>query len=79
MCLSAGPDRCGKSRLPPPGFDPRTVQPAASRKYDKTLMNLILLKSRYTKFRRSSLCEYPAQLVSQMLVLHELVARAIHS
>jgi hypothetical protein len=24
--LSAGLDRCGKSR-PPPGFDPRTVQP----------------------------------------------------
>jgi hypothetical protein len=26
----AGLDRCGKSR-PPPGFDPRTVQPVASR------------------------------------------------
>jgi len=25
----AGLDRCGKSR-PPPGFDPRTVQPVAS-------------------------------------------------
>jgi len=25
-----GVDRCGKSRLPP-GFDPRTVQPVASR------------------------------------------------
>ena len=28
--LRAGLDRCGKSR-PPPGFDPRTVQPIASR------------------------------------------------
>ena len=27
----AGLDGCGKSR-PPPGFDPRTVQPVASRK-----------------------------------------------
>ena len=26
----AGLDRCGKSRLPP-GFDPQTVQPVASR------------------------------------------------
>ena len=26
----AGLDRCGKSR-PPPGFDPRTVRPVASR------------------------------------------------
>jgi len=26
----AGVDKCGKSRLPP-GFDPRTVQPTASR------------------------------------------------
>jgi hypothetical protein len=29
----AGPDRCGKSR-PPPGFDPLTVQPVASRYTD---------------------------------------------
>ena len=29
----AGQDRCGKSR-PPPGFDPRTVQPVASRYTD---------------------------------------------
>ena len=29
----AGVDRCGKSRLPP-GFDPRTVQPVASRYTD---------------------------------------------
>jgi hypothetical protein len=28
--LKAGQDRCGKSR-PPPGIDPRTVQPVASR------------------------------------------------
>jgi hypothetical protein len=31
----AGLDKCGKSRpLPPPGFDPRTVQPVASRYTD---------------------------------------------
>jgi len=29
----AGLERCGKSR-PPPGFDPRTVQPVASRYTD---------------------------------------------
>ena len=29
----AGLDMCGKSR-PPPGFDPRTVQPVASRYTD---------------------------------------------
>ena len=29
----AGLDRCGKSR-PPPGMDPRTVQPVASRYTD---------------------------------------------
>ena len=33
MGLRAGLDRCGKSR-PPPGFDPRTVQPVASRYAD---------------------------------------------
>ena len=27
----AGQDGCGKSRPPPPGFNPRTVQPVASR------------------------------------------------
>ena len=32
MGVRAGLDRCGKSRPPPhPGFDPRTVQPVASR------------------------------------------------
>ena len=30
----AGLDGCGKSRPPPPGFDPRTVQPVASRYTD---------------------------------------------
>ena len=29
-----GLDRCGKSRPPPPGFDPRTVQPVATRYSD---------------------------------------------
>ena len=32
----AGLDRCGKSR-PPPGFDPRTVQPVASRYTDSVI------------------------------------------
>jgi hypothetical protein len=31
--VGAGLDRCGKSRVPP-GFDPRTVQPVASRYTD---------------------------------------------
>jgi len=31
--LRAGLDKCGKSR-PPPGFDPRTVQPVGSRYTD---------------------------------------------
>jgi len=29
--LRTGLDMCGKSRPPPPGFDPRTVQPVVSR------------------------------------------------
>ena len=33
MGPTAGLNRCGKSR-PPPGFDPRTVQPVASRYTD---------------------------------------------
>ena len=33
MGLRSGLDSCGKSR-PPPGFDPRTVQPVASRYTD---------------------------------------------
>ena len=33
MGLRAGLDWCGKSR-PPPGFDPRTVQPVGSRYSD---------------------------------------------
>jgi hypothetical protein len=32
----AGLDGCGKSR-PPPGFDPRTVQPVASRYTDSAI------------------------------------------
>ena len=39
----AGLDRCGKSR-PPLGFDPRTVQPVASRCTDYT--------TRYTDLER---------------------------
>jgi hypothetical protein len=34
MGPSTGLDWCGKSRPPPPGFDPRTVQPVASRYTD---------------------------------------------
>ena len=35
MGTRAGLDKCGKSRPPPPpGFDPRTVQPVASRYTD---------------------------------------------
>jgi hypothetical protein len=34
--LRGGLDRCGKSR-PPPGFDPRTVQPVASRYTDDAI------------------------------------------
>ena len=33
---TAGLDRCGKSR-PPPGFDPRTVQPVANRYTNYTI------------------------------------------
>ena len=33
VCLGAGMDRCGKIS-PPPGFDPRTSQPVASRYTD---------------------------------------------
>jgi hypothetical protein len=44
----AGLDRCGKSR-PPPGFDPRTIQPVASRCTDyatrPTTESQVLLKS----------------------------------
>ena len=36
----AGLDGCGKSR-PPPGFDPRTVQPVASRYTDWAIRPLI--------------------------------------
>ena len=38
----AGLDRCGKSR-PPPGFDPRTVQPVASRYTDYATRPTILI------------------------------------
>jgi hypothetical protein len=50
MGLGAGLDRCGKSGLPL-GFDPRTVQPAASRMFNEILMNLIrkLLKKILTR------------------------------
>ena len=40
MGLRAGLDRCGKSR-PPPGFDPRTAQPVASRYTDYANMGLV--------------------------------------
>ena len=42
MGLRAGLDGCGKSR-PPPGFDPRTVQPAASRYTDYVMPASIII------------------------------------
>ena len=44
VCPRAGMDRCGKSR-PPPGFDPRTVQPVASRYTDWATRPTIILFS----------------------------------
>jgi hypothetical protein len=38
----AGLDECGRSR-PPPGFDPRTVQPVASRYTDRAIPAHIVL------------------------------------
>jgi hypothetical protein len=43
----AGMDRCGKSR-PPPGFDPRTVQPVASRYTDYATLPTVI----YIPFRK---------------------------
>jgi len=46
----AGLDRCGKSG-PPPGFDPRTAQPVASRYTDyATRPTLYYLLSKYSNF-----------------------------
>ena len=44
----AGVDRCGKSR-PPPGFDPRTVQPVASRYTDYVTRPAEIDESSYKK------------------------------
>ena len=45
MSPRTGLDRCGKSRAPP-GFDPRTVQPVASRYTDyATLPTPVKVKS----------------------------------
>ena len=51
MGLRAGLDRCGKSRPPPPGFDPRTVQPVASRCTDYTTRPTKVVNSYRTKRR----------------------------
>jgi hypothetical protein len=42
----AGLDGCGKSR-PPPGFDPRTVQPVASRYIDYSIPTAWTVKAWY--------------------------------
>ena len=42
----AGLDRCGKSR-PPPGFDPRTVQPVAIRYTDYSTRPTGTVKQKY--------------------------------
>ena len=46
----AGLDGCGKSRPPPPGFDPRTVQPIASRCTDRAIPDhlFVLVKNKKT-------------------------------
>ena len=59
MGSRAGLDRCGKSR-PPPGFDPRTVQPVASR-YTTTLHGPHLLgkKVKQSHYRPGQETETP--------------------
>ena len=49
--LRAGLDGCGKSR-PPPGFDPRTVQPVAIRYTDYTCRAMVM-------FLKPELCGWP--------------------
>ena len=54
----AGLDRCGKSR-PPPGFDPRTVQPVASRYIDYATLPTANIRIIYFVF--CSVCWSPVQ------------------
>ena len=42
MDSRASLDRCGKSRPPPPGFDPRTIQSVASRYTDYAITAFVL-------------------------------------
>ena len=51
-----GLDRCGKSR-PPPGFDPRTVQPIASRYTDYATL-IVLDSSQFILLLSSPICTW---------------------
>ena len=51
----AGLDGCGKSR-PPPGFDPRTVQPVASRYTDCAIPAPEFACTYNIKHRRDQIC-----------------------
>jgi hypothetical protein len=53
----AGLDGCGKSR-PPPGFDPRTVQPVASRYTDSGIVAIIIIIINITLLRVLQRREY---------------------
>jgi hypothetical protein len=45
----AGLDGCGKSRPPPPGFDPRTAKPVASRYTDWAILPPLILRMKDRK------------------------------
>jgi hypothetical protein len=62
----AGLDRCGKSR-PPPGFDPRTVQPVASRYTDcatwSTATDVSCINWQHSKFSGIRVLSYFSKVV----------------
>ena len=57
MGPSVGLDGCGKSR-PPLGFDPRTVQPVASRYTDYATRPLTAVVADFTTYRKYSQLQY---------------------
>ena len=76
--LRAGLDGCGKSR-PPPGFDPRTVQPVASRYTDYAIPASVWLTTTYITSNNKTHTRVGAKFQASSLSSEEDVSLMKHA